>query len=91
MPLSARRSEYMRGFRYILLITGTLSSMTALPAPPSKENHMCTDVAAAVAKDRGSGRVLAAKARRVDGRLMCRIKILTPRGRVRNIYIDPDK
>lgn len=56
---------------------------------PETQEPITLDQAASIAKSRTGGRVLSAEQREVDGRLMYRIKILTPKGRVRNIYIDP--
>ena len=39
-------------------------------------------------EDRTGGQVLSAEKRRIDGELKYRIKVLTPSGRVRIIYID---
>jgi len=46
------------------------------------------DQAIRTTEQRTGGQVLSAEKRRVDGQLKYRIKVLTPSGRVRIIYID---
>ncbi len=74
----------------IIALVGTL----LLPAAAYSGSHepaqpISLDQAAAIAESRTGGRVLSAEKRKVDGRLMYRIKVLTPKGRIRNLYINP--
>lgn len=75
---------------FLMLITFSWS-MAVYPQSPGQQESISLDQAAAIAKNRTGGRVLSAEKREVDGRLMYRIKILAPKGRVRSIYIDPRK
>ena len=81
----------MRLIGSILLLITFSWSIPAYPISPEQQEPMSLDQAASIARSRTGGRVLAAEKREVDGQLMYRIKILTPKGRVRSIYIDPRK
>ena len=51
---------------------------------------MSLDRAVSVAKRSTGGRVLSAETSEQRGRLVYRIKVLTPEGQVRYIYVDAD-
>ena len=65
--------------------------LAAYAGPPGKSGDLSLGRAASIAEHRTGGRALAAEKRKIDGRLMYRVKILTPKGRVRNVYIDPSQ
>lgn len=81
----------MRLIGSILLLVTLSLPIPVYPISPEKQEPISLDQAAAIARSRTGGRVLSAETREVDGRLMYRIKILTPEGRVRSLYIDPRK
>ncbi len=84
-----RLAFVMRLIRFILLLVTVSLPIPVYATSPGKSESISLDRAASIAKSRTGGRVLSAEKREVDGRLMYRIKILTPKGRVRSIYIDP--
>lgn len=86
-----RLAFVMRLIGSILLLMMLCVSIPAYPISPEKQAPMSLEQAASMAKSRTGGRVLSAEKREVDGRLRYRIKILTPEGRIRSIYIDPWK
>ncbi len=81
----------MRLIGSILLLVTFCLPIAVYPISPENQEPISLDQAASIAKSRTGGRVLSAEKREVDGRLLYRIKILTPKGRVRSIYIDPQK
>lgn len=81
----------MKRVKYILLALVCLWPLTAYSVSPNKNGTISLEQAVSIAKSRTGGRVLSADQRKVEGKPMYRIKILTPSGRVRNIYIDPVK
>lgn len=79
----------MNVFKYILLILIISWSLSVYSLSPETEESISLEQAAKIVKKRTGGEVLSAEKRTVDGRLLYRIKILTPKGRVRSVYIDP--
>lgn len=79
----------MRLIGFSLLLMMFYLPMPAHSMSPEEKEAITLEQAASIAKSRHGGRVLSAEKRDLDGRLMYRIKILTPAGRVRSIYIDP--
>ncbi len=81
----------MRLIGSVLLLMLCSWPIQGYPQSPEQPAPISLDQAASTVKSRTGGRLLAAEKRKVDGRLMYRIKILTPNGRVRSVYIDPWK
>lgn len=69
-----------------LLMTLTSAVLMALALPAWAE--VSRDDAAAVAQKASDGRVLAVEQTERDGRLVWRVKVLTPQGEVKVILID---
>ena len=82
-------AKIMNVIKYILLISIIFWSFSVYSLSPESEGSITLEQAATIVKKRTGGEVLSAERRRVDGRLVYRIKILTPKGRVRSVYIDP--
>ena len=80
----------MSHFRHYLLLFTTLTllslSGTSLAQRASSGNGL--DQAVRSVEQRTGGQVLSAERRRVDGKPKYRIKVLSPSGRVRIIYVD---
>lgn len=68
------------------LLIGLLLMSTAQAQRPGAGQHNGLDRAVRQVEKRTGGQVLSAERRRIDGRIKYRIKVLTPRGRVRIIY-----
>ena len=82
-------AKIMNVIKYILLISIIFWSFSVYSLSPESEEPISLEQAANIVKKRTGGEVLSAEKRRSDGRLVYRIKILTPKGRVRSVYIDP--
>ena len=80
----------MSHFRHYLLLLTTLVllslSGTSLAQRASNGNGL--DQAVRSVEKRTGGQVLSAERRRIDGKPKYRIKVLSPSGRVRIIYVD---
>jgi hypothetical protein len=81
--------------RRILLFTGLLLAMlagSAQAAPPYPAGGGAAgSLDATVAAMRGRGRVLSAEVDQRDGRPVHVIRLLTPEGRVKRLFIDPNR
>ena len=79
----------------IILLTATAAfSAVAAPPYPAERGDFRTDRESlddTVAEMRQRGRVLSAEEQQRDGRPVHAIRLLTPEGRVKRIYVDPQR
>lgn len=80
----------MRPIKYSALILSCLALLFVSPVTfaqrDSKENGASHAIRSV--EQQTGGRVLSVEKRRIDGQARYRLKVLTPSGRVRIIYID---